>query len=78
MKLKKRDTIELPHEWNCGCRFSLIDGGLRSLLERCVLHGNAPKMFDTLVKIYANAGESPEWIRAQISPIMESVAINEK
>jgi hypothetical protein len=35
------------------------------------LIASAPEMLDALALIYANAGESPEWIRARIAPVIE-------
>jgi hypothetical protein len=35
------------------------------------LIASAPEMLEVLALIYANAGESPEWIRARIAPVIE-------
>jgi hypothetical protein len=35
------------------------------------LIASAPEMLDALALIYANAGESPEWIRTRIAPVIE-------
>jgi len=36
-----------------------------------ILIESAPEMLEALALIYANAGESPEWIRARIAPVIE-------
>jgi hypothetical protein len=40
-------------------------------LANATLIASAPEMLEVLALIYANAGESPEWIRARIAPIIE-------
>jgi hypothetical protein len=40
-------------------------------LANATLIASAPEMLDALALIYANAGESPEWIRARIAPVIE-------
>jgi hypothetical protein len=40
-------------------------------LANAHLIASAPEMLDALALIYANAGESPEWIRARIAPVIE-------
>jgi hypothetical protein len=35
------------------------------------LIASAPELLAALELIYANAGESPEWIRARIAPVIE-------
>jgi hypothetical protein len=40
-------------------------------LANATLIASAPEMLEALALIYANAGESPEWIRARIAPVIE-------
>jgi hypothetical protein len=40
-------------------------------LANATLIASAPEMLEVLALIYANAGESPEWIRARIAPVIE-------
>jgi len=40
-------------------------------LANATLIASAPEMLAALALIYANAGESPEWIRARIAPVIE-------
>jgi len=40
-------------------------------LANARLIASAPEMLAALALIYANAGESPEWIRARIAPVIE-------
>jgi hypothetical protein len=40
-------------------------------LANAHLIASAPEMLEALALIYANAGESPEWIRARIAPVIE-------
>jgi hypothetical protein len=40
-------------------------------LANARLIASAPEMLEALALIYANAGESPEWIRARIAPVIE-------
>jgi hypothetical protein len=40
-------------------------------LANATLIASAPEMLEVLALIYSNAGESPEWIRARIAPVIE-------
>ena len=40
-------------------------------LANAHLIASAPEMLDALALIFANAGQSPEWIRARIAPVIE-------
>ena len=40
-------------------------------LANATLIASAPDLLSALALIYANAGESPEWIRARIAPVIE-------
>jgi len=41
------------------------------ITANATLIASAPEMLAALALIYANAGESPEWIRARIAPVIE-------
>jgi hypothetical protein len=67
--------------WSSDSEFiSSPDGFIAQVVERDTpreteangrLIASAPEMLAALALIYANAGESPEWIRARIAPVIE-------
>ena len=61
----RMDIVTTTGEWNP----AFVAGDI--LPEDARLIASAPEMLDALALIYANAGESPEWIRARIAPVIE-------
>jgi hypothetical protein len=61
----RMDIVTKTGEWTP----AFIAGDI--LPEDARLIASAPEMLAALELIYSNAGESPEWIRARIGPVIE-------